>query len=285
MRLDPAGVAIVTVALGLVVYPLVEGQQLGWPSWIWVMLGCSPIVFAVFVAHQLRRATTVGSPLVPMSLFRHRGFSAGVVTQFLFFGAMVGFSLILTLYLQLGLHFTAIAAGLVLLPFSLAAFVGSGIAVALAARAGKPLVFLGAVLQAGAILAARHIIDTTGSALGQWALWMPMAVAGLGLGLLVIPLADLALATVDPADAGAGSGVFNTFQQVGGALGIAIAGVVFFRDAGAVSTPDTLRAALLAAAWVPICGHALAAVGSLLLPRSSLGAAHAAAELGEAPSS
>lgn len=278
LRLDLAGFVLVTAALGLLVYPLIEGQRLGWPSWIWVLFLAAAAGLVAFVGQQRRRAATIGSPLVPMNLFTLRGFSAGVVTQFLFFGSMVGFSLILTLYLQLGLQFTAIAAGLTLLPFTAAAFVASGAAVPLAGRFGKPMVVLGAVVQATAIIWARQIVATEGPALGQWSLLWPMALAGLGLGVLVIPLADLALATVQPGDAGAGSGVFNTFQQIGGVLGIAVAGVVFFRHAQAAGV-GALREALLAAAWVPVAGHALAALAGLLLPSSVRGAAHAAAEL------
>lgn len=283
LSLDPVGVACVTLALGLLVFPLVEGQQLGWPSWIWWLFAGALVALAGFVAQQRRRERTIGSPLVPLRLFTRPGFSAGVVTQFLFFGAMVGFSLILTLYLQLGLHFSAIAAGLVLLPFSIASFLASMAAVPLAGRLGKPLVFLGAALQAAAVLWVRAIVAAEGTGLGQWSLWLPMALAGIGLGILVIPLADLALAHVPATDAGAGSGVFNTFQQVGGVLGIALAGVVFFSRADAAHSLAAMQDALLAAALVPVAGHVLAALCSLALPASSAGAAHAAAELADDP--
>ncbi len=105
-----------------------------------------------------------------------------------------------------------------------------GIGVPLAVKVGKPMVFLGALMQAGALLWVRHDVHVQGNGLSGWDLLWPMALAGLGPGLLVIPLVDLALATVDVHDAGAGSGVFSTFQQVGGALGIAAVGAVFFHQ-------------------------------------------------------
>jgi predicted MFS family arabinose efflux permease len=236
------------------------------------------VLLAVFVGHQVRKTRRGGSPLVPMKLFTNRPFAAGTITQFCFMGAMTGFFLVLTVYLQVGLRFTAIGAGLAVLPFSVGAFVGSALGVPLAGKIGKPMVFLGAALQSGAVLWAREVVSAQADGLSDWELLAPLALAGLGLGLFVIPLVDLTLATVDVRDAGAGSGVFNTFQQVGAALGVAVAGEVFFRSAGTDFSAANLRGALLVASEVAVAGYALAALGSLLLPPSRLGAAHAAAE-------
>jgi len=258
MKLDLAGFVLGTSALVLLVYPLIEGRQQDWPVWIWALLAASLVLFAVFVWHQRRLAASGGSPMVPMSLFSHRGFSAGSVVQASFQGSLAGFALVLTLYLQLGLGFSAIGAGLVLLPFSLGAFVGSGTSVPLAAKAGKQLVILGALLMAGAVAWTRWVVADAGSALSEWD----------------------TVATVDVRDAGAASGVYSTFQQFGAALGIAIIGTVFFSKVGLDYSADSLRAALETSTWIVIGGFLLCAVTALLLPPSGT-ARHDEEETGE----
>ena len=131
LRLDLVGVALASAGLLGVVYPIIEGRQLGWPAWIWAMGAAGLVLLAVFVVQQRRRERGDGSALLPMHLFANRGFSAGLVTQATFQGAMAAFALITVIYLQTGLGFTAMHAGLTLLPFSLGAFVG-------VARGGAP---------------------------------------------------------------------------------------------------------------------------------------------------
>ncbi|MFF0413195.1 MFS transporter [Kitasatospora sp. NPDC004745] len=270
LRLDVPGLLLASSGLFLLVFPLVEGREAGWPGWITAMLAAAPPVLAVFVANQRRRMRRDGSPLAPMHLFADRGFTAGSIVQLCFSGAMAGFFLVLALYLQLGLHFSAIASGLTLLPFTAGAFLGSGASVPLARTVGKPLVVVGALMQAGGILWARQVIDSHGAGLSGWDLLGPLALAGLGLGFLVVPLVDLALATVAVPDAGAASGVYSTFQQFGAALGVAVTGVVFFGRAHDGFDPTALRTALLAGALVCTAGYLLAALAGLFLPASRL---------------
>lgn len=265
-RLDLIGVLLSSVGLFLAVFALIEGRGAGWPAWIWIMLGASPVVLAVFMWDQIRRESRVGFALVPASLFNNRGYSAGVVTQFSFAASIGGFFLILVLYLQIGLRFTAIDAALATLPFSIGALVGSGIAVPLAAKIGKGLIFAGAIAQIGGLLWLARVVIDRGTALTAIDMILPMALAGLGLTLEVVPLTDVALAKVPVANAGAASGVFGTFQQVGSALGVAIVGVVFFGIVGVKFTQPVLRDAFLSGLWVPITALALSAVASLLLP-------------------
>lgn len=270
LRLDVPGLLLASAGLFLLVFPLVEGREAGWPVWIRAMLAASPLVLGVFVLNQRRRMRRGGSPLVPMRLFADRGFTSGSTVQLCFSAAMAGFFLILALYLQIGLHFSAIASGLTLLPFTAGAFVGSAVSVPLAPRIGKPLVIAGALMQAGGIAWARQVVEAQGAHLSGWDLLWPLALAGLGLGFLVVPLVDLALATVDVRDAGAASGVYSTFQQFGAALGVAVTGVVFFGRTHDGYDPTVMRTALLAAALVCVGGYLLAAAAGLFLPASRL---------------
>ncbi|MBO0807964.1 MAG: MFS transporter, partial [Actinobacteria bacterium] len=84
-RLDPAGVGLVTAALVLLLYPLVQGRQLGWPGWTFAMMAASAPVFAAFAWYERATQRRAGSPLVPLSLFARRGFSAGMAVALSFF--------------------------------------------------------------------------------------------------------------------------------------------------------------------------------------------------------
>ncbi len=266
LTLDLPGVVLATTGVFLLTFPLVQGRERGWPWWIWAMLVGSALVLAVFVRYQSRRERRDGSSLLPMRLFANRGFTAGLVVQSSFQFSLVAFSLTMTIYLQTGLGFTAIGAGLAFLPFSLGAFVGTGIAVPLGVRLGRVIVLVGALTLSGATWWTARAITAQGPLLSGWDLAPVMAVAGVGLGLLVVPLVDIALATVSPGDAGAASGAYSTLQQSGAALGVAVVGVVFFDVIGITFTQARLQDAIVAASWVPIIGYLVCAAATLLLP-------------------
>jgi EmrB/QacA subfamily drug resistance transporter len=274
-RLDLPGVALATVGVFLVIFPLIEGREQGWPTWIWAMSVASAIVLAAFVANQRRTERRTHSSLLPMHLFTNRGFSAGLITQSTFQGSMAGFVLALVIYLQSGLGFSAIHAGLVLLPFSLGAFIGVGISAPLGLKLGKIIPLSGALAQAAGIAWLGAVVSSKGDDFSGWDATLPMLLAGTGLGLLVVPLIDIALSTISTDDAGAASGTYTTFQQLGAALGIAIIGVVFFNTVGDAFTPAALRDGFVAAAWCATGGYLLCAVSTMFLPDRSAVQEHA----------
>lgn len=269
VKLDILGVGLITAALFLIIFPLVQGRERGWPIWIWLMLVASPILIGVFVALQNREEKKSGMALIPPSLFKNRGFSAGVVTSFLALSSIGAFFLIFALYLQTGLGFSAIDAGLATLPFSIGAFFGSGIAVPLAPKIGKSLIAVGAVLQLIGYYFVKQVVLDQGDGLIGTDLIIPMAIAGVGLTLILVPLNDLSLAQTDVENAGAASGVLNTFQQVGGAIGVAVISVVFFNVVGVNFSPAGLREGFEAAIWAPLISVALTGLSSFLLPSVS----------------
>jgi EmrB/QacA subfamily drug resistance transporter len=274
LRLDPFGLLLATAGLLGVVYALVEGRQQDWATWVWAVGAAGVVVLAAFVVQQVRRERVTGSALLPMRLFSDRGFSAGLITQGAFQGSLAGFALVLTVYVQTGLGWSAIHAGLTLLPFSLGAFVGTGISVPLGMRLGKVVMVSGALLQSAATVWVLAVVHGQGDALSTWDLVPALVISGVGLGLLVVPLVDVALATISTAEAGAASGAYGTVQQVGAALGIAITGTVFFDVVGTSYDAGALRSGLLAACWVSAGGYALAALASLLLPSRAQVHAH-----------
>jgi EmrB/QacA subfamily drug resistance transporter len=279
VKLDLLGVTLIISALVLIIFPLIQGRELEWPLWIWLMLASSPVLITVFVLLQRYEERKSGMALIPPSLFKNRGFSAGVVTSFLGLSSIGAFFLVLVLYLQTGLGFSAIDAGLATLPFSIGAFLGSGIAVPLAPRIGKYLIVIGGVFQLTGYYLVKQVILDQGDGLVGMDLLVPMAIAGVGLTLILVPLNDLALAQTDVANAGAASGVLNTFQQVGGALGVAVISVIFFDVVGVNFSPAGLREAFEVSIWVPLIAVALTGLSSFLLPSvSQMAAQNKAAE-------
>jgi EmrB/QacA subfamily drug resistance transporter len=227
-RLDVTGTALITAGLTAVVLPLVEGRQHGWPLWTWLSLAAGPAILLTFAAHQRRLARRGGAPLLDPILFRERAFTAGLLTQLVFWCGQASFFLVLALYLQLGRGLDALRAGLVFTILAVAYLAASMKAPKLAPRLGRRLPALGAlVLAAGHALLAASVagVGTTGPV----GLLAPaLLLVGAGMGLVITPLTATVLASLEPQRAGAAAGALSTMQQVGNALGVAVTGVVFF---------------------------------------------------------
>jgi EmrB/QacA subfamily drug resistance transporter len=227
-RLDLVGTALITLGLVDVVLPLVEGRQHGWPTWTWLCLGAAPMTLGLFVAHQRRLSRRGGAPLLDPALFRERAFSAGLVTQLVFFASMASYFLVLALYLQQGRGLDALQAGLVFTILAGAYLVASAYAPGLTPRLGRRLPAIGGlVLAAGHGLLALSVADIGVG--GSVALLVPgMLLEGAGMGLIITPLTSTVLGNLEPQNAGAAAGALSTMQQVGNALGVAVTGVIFF---------------------------------------------------------
>lgn len=226
-RLDLAGTALVTAGLVALVLPLVEGQQYGWPAWTRLSLGAAPLLLAGFVAHQATRSFAGRSPLLELALFRERSFAVGSATALTFALVPPSFFFVLALFLQQGRGFTPLFSGEVFAAVGVGFFAAMLAADAIAARLGRQILTVGSLtVAAGCALLAW---SNNGSSLH---LLPGLAVVGAGIGLVLVPLTALALARVAPEHAGAASGVLSTAQQVGGALGVAVIGVVFYRGLG-----------------------------------------------------
>jgi EmrB/QacA subfamily drug resistance transporter len=226
--LDLVGTTLITLGLVDIVLPLVEGRQHGWPAWTWLCLGAAPLTLLAFAAHQRRLSRRGGTPLLDPALFRERAFSAGLVTQLVFFSTMASYFLVLALYLQEGRGLDALQAGLVFTILAAAYLVASFYAPALTPRLGRRLPALGGlVLAAGHALLAASVADVGVG--GSIAMLVPgMLLEGAGMGLVITPLTSTVLASLEPRNAGAASGALSTMQQVGNALGVAVTGVIFF---------------------------------------------------------
>ena len=224
-RLDLIGTVLVSAAVTAVVLPLVEGRQHGWPAWTWVSLVASPLIVALFVAHQRRPGR---EPLLAPSLFRDRAFTAGLLTQLVFWCGQASFFLVLALYLQHGRGLSALHSGLVFTILAVAYVAASARAPGLTARHGRRVLGAGALVLAaghGLLLAAVADVGIGGSIAS---LVPGLLLIGAGMGLLIVPLTTIIMSSMDPERAGAASGALATMQNLGGALGVATTGAIFF---------------------------------------------------------
>lgn len=219
---DVFGAALVTSGLMLAVYALVETERYGWDSPRTLGLGA---LAAALVAGFLRRQSKAAAPLIPLRILRSRNVAGANLVQMLMVGAAFGFMFFTVLYLQQVLGFTPMAAGLAFLPAPVAiATVSMALAPRLLVRFGpRPLVLAGLSLTvAGLILFTQMRAD------GSYAtdVLPGMVTAPFGLGLAMPALMSLGMSDSRPEDAGVTSGLFNTAQQVGGAVGLAVLSTV-----------------------------------------------------------
>ncbi len=273
-RPDVPGAVLLAGSLVAIVYPLLEGRQLGWPVWVWLVFAAGVAGLAVLGWVEARRERRAGepgghgspAPLLRAGLFRIPAFAAGVGVQLAFSAGLQGFFLCLALWLQAGEQFSPLKAGLTAVAFSVGSFIGAPVAVPLAQRHGRRVLAAGGLAMAagivGVTLAAPHV-GVNGS---PWPVVPGLVVAGAGLALLLIPLVNVVLAAVPVEVAGGASGLFGTAQQLGGALGVALFGTVFF----GYLTGHSFEAAIVHVAPYAIGAFALCAVLSMLLPRTAI---------------
>ncbi|KUL32528.1 MFS transporter [Streptomyces regalis] len=229
LKLDLVGVALVTLGLLMLLYPLTRGRELGWPLWGYVSMAGAFVVLAALVAYERRKAARDGSPLIELSLFKVKSFAAGIAVQTVFGVALGIFFLVWTLYMQFGLGWTPLKAGLTGIPFSIAVSTAAGMSVQkLVPRFGRKVLQAGALVMAIGVLLYIWESSRYGLSIAPWQMALPLVVMGVGMGLIVAPLTDAILSDVPREHAGSASGLINTVQQMGNALGLGLVSVVFF---------------------------------------------------------
>ncbi len=250
LHVDTIGVGLILIAMLMLMFPLIEGRQLDWPQWAFVSMAASLAVFALFGVSQVWKDKRDGSPLMVPHLFRVRSFVGGITISLAFYAVVASFFLVLTLFLQIGIGYDVLTAGLTSIPFSL----GIGVTVAIAQgvlvpRFGRNTLTAGPLIMAVGFGLFMAEIAVYGGALSPWAVVPVLFVIGVGMGCVVAPIYPFILAQVPVADAGSASGVINAVGQVGGAVGIAAVGVVFFGLLGSQATVsvDSVRGDLSAA--------------------------------------
>jgi EmrB/QacA subfamily drug resistance transporter len=228
VRLDGVGTALLAAVSFLLVFPLVDGRGLGWPPWIFGVLAATVPVLAVFAWHQRYRVRSGRTPLVEFSVLRKRSYVSGVLFVLVFFAAIVGFSLTMGLFLQIGLGFTAIHASLLLAAMAGGAFIGSGVGAWAATAVGRPILHLGLAIMAAGTLVLYFSLTSVSGAVSALDLIPGMAVFGMGMGMIFVPLFSIIMGEIDDHEVGSASGLLESSQQLGASLGVAILATLFF---------------------------------------------------------
>ncbi len=266
-RLDATGAVLAAVGMFLLVFPLVQGRELGWPAWIWVMLAASGVVLALFTAHQHRRRGSGRTPLVELSVFGKRSYTSGALFVLVFFGAIVGFSLAVGLFLQLGLGLSPVRASVTMSAWAIGAFLGSGFSAGAMARLGRRILHLGLALMTAGLILLYAMFTQHGLGVGGWSLALPLLVYGLGMGMIFVPLFDVIMGEIADHEVGSASGILESVQQLGASLGVAVLGTVFFAAAGTAGQAAGFLVASERVTLVTIGLTALAFALAFLLPR------------------
>jgi EmrB/QacA subfamily drug resistance transporter len=214
---DLAGAVTVTGGLMALVYAIVDAQQAGWGSTKTLgFFALAVVLLAAFVVVELRTK----APLVRLSIFRIRSLLTANVAMFLAMSGMFAMFFFNTLYIQRVLGYGPLEAGVAFLPFSLGIMISAGIASQFAPRIGvRPVAAAGMLLSAGGLLLLTQL-PVHGSYVAN--VLPSIALSSLGMGAVFMPLTLIATTGLDDADQGLASGLFNTSQQVGGALGLAV---------------------------------------------------------------
>ncbi|MFF6951313.1 MFS transporter [Streptomyces iakyrus] len=251
LKIDLLGAVIAAAGMAAVIFPLVQGRELGWPWWMFLLLATGIGTLAGFVRHQYHRADQGLPTLVLPSLFRKKAFVSGLFIGILFFSVMMGGALLFGLFFQLGLGMSPLKAGLATIAQAAGMLLGFGFSQALGMA--RRTMFIGFAATAVGLLAALGTIAVQDDPVNAWWLSPALAVLGVGSGLAIAPFFDIVLSGVEERETGSASGTLTSAQQVGNALGASVLGTVFFsvldgrRGEGASAFTAATSAALLVA--------------------------------------
>ncbi|MEU1251631.1 MFS transporter [Micromonospora arida] len=225
-RLDPFGVLLLGVGVVLVLLPLVQEQQWRTP-WKWALI---PVGLAVLVAFGLweRRYARQHQPLFDLRLFSFQSYTLGSILALVYFGGFTAIFFIFTLFLQMGLGYSALVAGLAITPFALGSAAAAVLGGRIVNRFGRPLVAIGLLTVVVGLAATVIALRLFPDAPAPWVTAGPLLVAGIGSGLVIAPNQTITLSEVPVDQAGSGAGMLQTGQRIGAAAGIAAVGSLFF---------------------------------------------------------
>ena len=259
--LDLPGVVLASLGLLGIVYGVVSGNSHGWTSaTVLAPMVIGALLVAGFIAWELRAR----QPMLPMHLFRSRGFTMVNVASLLMFFGMFGSIFLLAQFLQVVQGYSPLEAGLRTLPWTGMPVLIAPLAGALSDRiGGRPLLVTGLALQAIGLGWLAAVASPT----VPYATLVPaFVVAGVGMSLFIAPVANVVLSSVRRDQEGIASGASNAIRELGGVFGIAVLGAVFSAH-GSYASGSAFVAGLTPAVWVGAAAVAVAAGAALLLPR------------------
>jgi EmrB/QacA subfamily drug resistance transporter len=274
LRNDWVGIVLAAASVFCLIFPLIEGRGYGWPNWAFAMMAGS-VVLAILFSLWERSQNRKGAPeLLPMTLMRNGNYMFGALSSMVFFSAMPGFFLILAIFLQGGYGLSPLHSGLTTIPFPIGVFIASVITGRIGGRWPRQRIVTGTALLVAGIFMLRYVVGGVGDEIIRSHFILPLLVCGIGTGVSISPLFQMALANVPPRDAGSGSGALQAIQQMGGALGVAIISQLFFSEIpiemmAGHTLHEAFKASFLQAIWYNIGCYIVVAAAVFLLKATS----------------
>lgn len=267
-KLDVPGVLVLGAALLLLELPLIQGQQAGWPGWAWACFAGSAVAFGVFIALERGMERRGGDPVIPLTLFRQRSFSLGLILVIALYALIYSYNLVLSVTMQQGLGLSALGAGLVQAPQATMFFVFSLIAARIIPKYGRRVFDVGVIILAAGYLLA-GVLLVSGPRITPLLVIPALALQGVGGGLVISQALNTVLSRIRPESAGVASGVLSTAQQCGGALGVAVIGAVFYSTyhPGAIGKIAASGHAFAMASFAVLVFALIAGIIVFLLPK------------------
>lgn len=222
---DIGGVILLTAGLSSLVYPIIQGRELGWPAWTFVLLSFSFLVLFVFIRYQYIRIKASKDVLLPLHLFKIRSFNLGLGMMFFYFSLFSAFLLSCALYLQTGHHVNPLRSGSYFIILGVAFMFSSHWSIKNGSRFGTGLLQVACLLL---VISFGIQLIWLRESLSIYAIVFSMIFFGLGAGVLVPSFFKITLKDVPHENAGIASGIYSTVQQFSSALGVSMIGGVFF---------------------------------------------------------
>jgi EmrB/QacA subfamily drug resistance transporter len=263
VHIDLPGAFLLAASMFGLLFGIIQGAEAGWPPYTVASLVIGALLFLAFAWQQRHTAT----PLLERSLFRNRGFVAGLIVGLIFFGTLTGLMLVVGLFVQTGLGYSPFEASLATAPIAVGIVVSSVFARNAVARLGRRLVFAGiaGVFAGVALILALLLVLPDTSQITALHLTVPLFIIGVGAGPAFAAVFDVALGDIAPDEAGSASGSVTAVQQLASAAGAAGISTIYLH---AVASSGQHQAALLSL-LVVAAGLAIALVCVRGMPRAA----------------
>ena len=264
-QFDPAGLCLLSAGLLLLLIPLVEGEQVGWPAWCYASFGGCVVAFALLAWWEVRAERRGEDPLLKPSLLAQPSFSAGAIFAVVYFAGFTSVFFTISILWQEGLARNALMTGLVAVPFSFGSLASAATSDKLSARMGRMVLVTGCAMAGIGLALAALVVHLTAPVPDGWYLVGPLLLAGLGNGMVIAPNQDFVLARVPTQDAGTASGILSTAQRLGSAIGIAVIGTVLFGTLHVRPGPNAVASAFSHSSQLALLANVAFVLVALLL--------------------